>query len=1285
MARVFVSHASQDRQLADEVHRWLSGDGHEVFLDHHPDEGIALGEAWEQRLYERLRWADAMVCLVTSAYLASPWCAAEVGVARSQGSRMLPLLAELGVEYPLLEWSQYADLVSDPVAARAALGAALRRVDAAGGLGWQDGRSPFPGLRPFDVDQRRVFFGRASEVQALVELLRSPAERAGRRVLLVVGPSGCGKSSLVRAGLLPVVADEPGWWVLPPLVPGADPVGALGRELAAGARPVGLDWTVGQVRERLDAGRLGELADELLLAAPGPGQRRRLLVVVDQFEELLTQATPVARAGFAELLRPALDNPIQVVATLRPEFLAQLLASPELAGLPTRVSTLRPLRREALATVIKGPARLAGIEVEEQLVERLVADTDSGEALPLLAFTLQQLADGVGRGGRLSAARYEQLGGVQGALVEQSNAALVDARAASGRSSGEVIGGLLRLVTVDEQGRPTRWRVDRAELPEPVRIELDAFVARRLLTTDTDNDTIVLEVTHEAFLSAWPPLAGAITAAASALRMRRAVEQAATVWDENGRPSSRLWERGQLAAAVNDTGARIRPAGQSGSRLPSAVTSSLPRRPLGLLPWGNRVLIADKVELSQRARTFLHASIRLDRRRRRRATTILSVLLVLAITAAGVAVNQQRAAQHQQRVATAGGLVAQADAVRDSDPRTALLLGIAARHIDPNGETQASLVNTLTATPYAATLTGHSGPVFSVAFAADGRTLAALGGPSVILWDLTDHARPRRLGQPLTGHSEGVSSMALAPDGRTLATGGADQTVTLWDLTDRTQPRLGRPLTGHSGGVSSMAFAPDGRTLAVARFDQTVSLWDLADRGRPRRLGQPLPGHREGEMSVAFAPDGRTLATGNDDQTISLWDLANPTTRPRRLGQPLAGHGEGAVLMAFAPDGHTLAVGGADHMVTLWDLADRGRPRRLGQPLTGHSEGVISVAFAPDGRILAAGGGDRAGMVSLWNLADRARPHRLDHPLAGHSDPVKSMAFTPDGRTLAVGSNEATVRLWDLTDPTQPRRLGQLPTGHGIAEVSVAFAPDGRTLATGDSDQTVTFWDLTDRGRPRRLGQAHSDAVDSAFSPMAFAPDGHTLAVGNSDQTVSMWHLADRGRPRRLGEPLTQSGAVNSVAFTPDGHTLAIGGDDHTVTLWHLADRGRPRRLGQPLTHNAAVTSVAFAPDGHTLATGSDDHTISLWDLANQNRPRRLGQPITGHRGPVWSVAIAPDGHTLAAGSDDQTVSLWDLTELSNLRLHAVERACSLTQRGLDRDEWIRYVPGLPYQATCPN
>lgn len=76
------------------------------------------------------------------------------------------------------------------------------------------------------------------------------------------------------------------------MVPGADPVAALVRELAATARQLGLGWTVTQVCQRLDGAGLTEVADELLLAAPGE-RRRRLLVVVDQFEELLTQAAPV--------------------------------------------------------------------------------------------------------------------------------------------------------------------------------------------------------------------------------------------------------------------------------------------------------------------------------------------------------------------------------------------------------------------------------------------------------------------------------------------------------------------------------------------------------------------------------------------------------------------------------------------------------------------------------------------------------------------------------------------------------------------------------------------------------------------------------------------------------------------------------------------------------------------------------------------------------------------------------------------------------------------------------
>jgi hypothetical protein len=171
-----------------------------------------------------------------------------------------------------------------------------------------------------------------------------------------------------------------------------------------------------------------------------------------------------------------------------------------------------------------------------------------------------------------------------------------------------VIAGLLRLVTLDEQGRPTRWRVPRDELPGPVIRELDAFVRRRLVTTDTDNGSVVVGVAHEAFLSAWPPLAQAGEENASALRARRAVEQAATDWDIEGRPVARLWECGNLAAAVVDTGSRIQ-----GSDL-----------------------VTDRVGLSPVARAFLWASIRRDRFQRGRVISVLSVLLVVAVLAAGI-------------------------------------------------------------------------------------------------------------------------------------------------------------------------------------------------------------------------------------------------------------------------------------------------------------------------------------------------------------------------------------------------------------------------------------------------------------------------------------------------------------------------------------------------------------------------------------------------------------------------------------------------------------------------
>ncbi|MGH3692992.1 MAG: hypothetical protein ACRDRX_03155 [Pseudonocardiaceae bacterium] len=166
----------------------------------------------------------------------------------------------------------------------------------------------------------------------------------------MVGPSGSGKSSLVRAGLLPEIAEEPGWRCVAPILPGADPVTALARELAAMARRIGVDWTVEHVCQRFTDSGLTGLADELLLADPDGPQRRLLVVVVDQAEELLTQSAPADRNRFTELLRPAVRGPVRLVGTLRPRI-------PRPAAQRPRIDQLAHLPLPAAAAAPRGTAR----------------------------------------------------------------------------------------------------------------------------------------------------------------------------------------------------------------------------------------------------------------------------------------------------------------------------------------------------------------------------------------------------------------------------------------------------------------------------------------------------------------------------------------------------------------------------------------------------------------------------------------------------------------------------------------------------------------------------------------------------------------------------------------------------------------------------------------------------------------------------------------------------------------------------------------------------------------
>jgi WD40 repeat protein/energy-coupling factor transporter ATP-binding protein EcfA2 len=1247
VARVFVSHASQDHLLAAELYDWLIGGGHSVFLDQHLHDGLMLGEDWEQRLYERLRWADAVVCLITSAYCESAWCAAEVGIARFQGCRLLPLQAEAGCEHPLLMPSrhQYTDWVGGPVRAREALSEALRRMAAIGGWDWPGGRSPFPGLRRFDSEFERVFFGRSNEVAALAAQLRSPADGNGG-MLLVVGPSGCGKSSLLRAGLGPVIDGEPGWLTLSALVPGRDPVATLARELAREAKDVGLDWTYSWARQKLDHDDgLALLSNELLVAT----DRQQLLCMLDQTEELITVSSASARAQFADLLRPALADSLEVVGTLRPEFLANVLNSPELADLPARTFALRPLSRAALPSVIEGPARLADIKVDPALVAELADEAGDGKALPLLAYVLAVLAEGVSRGGELSAARYNELGGVRGALVRQADAALAEAMATNHRTSDQVIAGLLSLVSVDPDGHPTRWLVDRDELPAPVLADLEAFTARRLLTTGTDAGNVIISVTHEAFLTAWPPLAAAINTHAAALRSRRAVELAALEWDGAGRPSSQLWEGNQLAAAVGATAARIkvvRPSDHDPAVDPAADSARPATRPLYL----RRVLVTKNVELSPRGREFLHRSMRRDRSRRMRAITVLAVLLVLALAAAGVAAVQQHAAnqqkqlaqeqqhvaQQQQRIATARQLITEASTSLSGDPIEALELDIAAMAIQNDTETRGSLVSSLISTPYAGVLQAHSDLVGALRFNPAGDLMVSCGDDDKCrLWRYRDRTLPTSIGQPFA-QGANVNSVAFTPNGQILAVALANGTVGLWSIADPDNPTLlGPPVKAHKGEVRGVAVGTDGIMLTAGE-DGLLCIWDISQPHNPIPLGKPIAANQDLLRSLAISPNGEIAATGGTDATLRLWKIDRDHSAP--LGPPLKAHGPGMVReIAFSSDGGRLATASDDHTALVWNVADPRHAVPIGPHLVGHQDEVTSVAFHPkDRNQLITGSDDQTARV--WSVAKPAHPVQLVPALGGAHDEIYSVAYTPDATMVAVGVRDGTIIFSDLHG-VLPAPLGAPLAGHQAGVDPVVFNPTGKYAATASEDGTAKIWSVPAGRLLTTLG--HHDEVTAA----AFSPDRSGLFATGSGPKIYLWNLEDPARPEAIGTPLSGDGeeAVVSLAFCP-GRQLLVGGEEGGhVRIWNLADPSHAVLVGRPLVGNDdAVDSVACSAHGSLLAVAGTG-MIKIWDLAEPDAPRPLDRLDAGHKESINAVRFSPDGRTMAAAGDDGDVILWDV------------------------------------------
>jgi len=1074
---------------------------------------------------------------------------------------------------------------------------------------WDPSRTPYPGLDAFTESDAAVFFGRDAQIAELAGRLQRTPDRLLDRFIALVGASGSGKSSLVQAGVIPWLRERR-WTIVPVFTPGTNPFGALAGALAR------LDETRD---EGLLLRRLRRSPQELpaLLAEVRRGQGRRfgrMLLVIDQFEELLTLAGERDRAAFLDALARAVthDSRLWVIATVRIEFLRDLLetAQAELFQNPVAIGAIG---RPQLLQAVQRPGELVGMTFAPGLPEIIVDDAGSSDALPLLAYLLQELYFAVGPGGTVTEDRYRSLGGVAGALSRQADQVMAELRA-EGRADA-VFPVLLKFVTVEGQ-EATRRRVALAELTPDERRVVDAFIDARLLVTGADNGQPYVHVAHEALFRQWPPLRQEVETRAEQLRRRAELERWAADWQRSGRSDDYLLSGERLALAQRWLAA-LEESGQGSEAVRELVDRSL-RRDLAFL---RRVSDGIGRYVLANAERYPELSILLS----------LAALGECAATpTAQRALMAALAFSHLRMV-----LTGHTDTVRNiawspdgsriataSRDGTARIFDAASGHCErvlAGHEAMVEMVawspdSALVATAsrdhtvrvwqaatgaQVAVLTGASDVVRGVAWSPDGRWIAGASRDLVVrIWD----AATGRLDRALRGHRDNVLGIDWSPDGRKLATASHDRTVIVWDAETGT-PAL--TLEGHTDFVEGLAWSPDGKSLASSSGDHTIRIWDSAT-GRQRLL---IRGHSDQVWNVAWSPDGRRIASVSTDRTARIFDA-----RDAKQLAVLRGHDDTVWGVAWSPDGSRIATGSEDGTARIWDVRPKGAEAVL---FTGHDDRVSQAAWSPDGRHAATASADCT--VRLWD-ADSGRPADALGRLGGvHADRVQAVAWSPGGSRVVTASYDGTARI----------RGGSrdIVLDHeGSAVEAAAWSPDGSRVATGGHDRVIRIWDAR-TGTPLTTMTGHQDWVTSA----AWSPSGRMIATTSDDRTCRIWDVG-------AGEQATvlrgHENWVGDVSWSPDERHVVTASADWTARIWEVATG---RQVAVLRGHEGRVRAVAWSPDGSRIATGSDDRTVRVWDAATREEIVVAGV----HQDKVTSVAWSSDGRRLLTASFDGTARIW--------------------------------------------
>lgn len=1285
MKRVFISYSRRNKTFAERLARDLDDAGLEVWIDFRQ---ITAGELWQQEIYRGIERSDFIIYCMSPASVASVWCNKEVAAAREQDKLILPIMVVDAYDdlqnSEALSWILNVHFINFVDRYEEAFPELLEALPGARPVGVYDVfdpdkiQNPFKGLEAFQQTDSHFFFGREKMIERSLKRMQETP------FLALVGASGSGKSSLVRAGILPAlrkgnIIPHSETWRTAIFTPGNKPLESLVTRIMPYLKE-DETRTIDRVIRNVQQPEIAEQYINTMLE--GAPSESRLLIVIDQFEEVFTRASEAEAKPFIETLVKSAqhDMRLQIIVTMRADFFGNLSHYPGLAQLfeQENMIIVTDMTPANIRRAIEGPVQAVGLKYEEGLVDRILDDVRSQPgSLPLLQYALRQLFDK--RAGLvLTQAAYEEIGGVRRALAQHAETIFRTLDTGHQEVTRRL---LLRLVEVGESGEATRRKVARSELKfddidnqtvdDVIELLTSAdsrlLIASREIRTDEDDNsepTTWLEVSHEALIREWDRFKTWVSSRLEDLQYNTEIRKLAQDWVSGGRDSAYLLVGKRLTRAevwIEDADAS--------DRQREFIAASLEAR--------------HEQERLERERQ--EAELEMQRKNTARFR-LLSILLVIgfigSLIAGAIAVNQrnelevitdelqeqtdaleeqslvlERTANESQSLA----LAAEADrAFLDRELDLAIALGLNAVGINnPPIRSQSTLNDIALAAGTRRVIDTSNSTIETIAYSPDAIQIATgLNNGEIIIWDVATGDEVLRW----QAHDETVTSIDYHPDGTQLVSGsgGFGENLKVWDASTGDGIVT---IPYHGNRVTSVAYSPDGQFILSGSVDRQFVIWS-SDRYVSVYTGQS--NIDIDNIDVAKTRDNWIIAIADANKIAILDPMWNTVTEIFPENASLFSDITATRLNA---SGSLLMAGFANGEIGLWNPRNGTLVQTF--PSTDNIR-VNAVDFLPrDSRVIA---GFDDGALRIWDMttARQTDVFRLDKSIRdlavnqkqvrmaaslegqmriwdiqgsaeiqrfnGHSGQVSAVAYHPEGELIISGSFDTTLILWNTADGQAIRTY----SGHEGNVVALAFNGNGSRFISGSNDKTARIWD-TETGDIILTLEGHNANITS----VAWHPDDAIVATGAFDNRVILWN-SDTGE--QLNVLPDHTGTISTLEFNSDGSLLLSGSFDDTLRIWDVETGELIRTL---VGHTASVFAGSFNADSTQVISGAVDRTVRIWDIESGRELRRF----EGHDRVVNQVAFVADSNAVISASSDGTLRLWDIETGAEIYRYTVQNS----------------------------